>query len=79
MGCPFTGFHADMILWDAWEEFKKRLNKDIDIYDFYAIVEEAVRKFLDEEDEYYYSDEYIIDEINANQVEFTEEGHIYES
>lgn len=77
--CPFTGCYADMILWDAWEEFKNdfvKFNREIDVYGFYARLERAIKKFLDDEDEYYYSDEYVIDCIDSDGTEFTEEGEI---
>lgn len=80
--CPFTGTVADMILWDAWIYFKdevKKFNNEMTVEAFVNRVGYMVEKFLDEEDEYYYSDEYIIEEIESNDVEFYEDGQVYEA
>lgn len=74
--CPFTGYCGDMILWDAWESFKKDFTKDTIVLNFISEVEYTIEKFLDSEDEYYYSDEYVIDCIEADGTEFTENGDI---
>ena len=73
--CPFTGYCADMVLWDAWESFKKDFTKDTNVVNFISEVEYNTEKFLDDEDDYYYSDDYIKD--IADGLEFTEEGEIY--
>ena len=74
--CPFTGYCGDMILWDAWESFKKDFTKDTIVLNFISEVEYTIEKFLDNEDDYYYSDDYIKDVIEAEGIEFTENGDI---
>ena len=43
--CPFTGYCADMILWDAWESFKKDFTKDTNVVNFISEVEYTTEKF----------------------------------
>ena len=74
--CPFTGYCADMLLWDAWESFKKDFTKDTSVVNFISEVEYTIGRFLDDEDDYYYSDDYIKDIIEGDGLEFTEEGEI---
>ena len=74
--CPFTGYPADMLLWDAWESFKKDFTKYTNVVNFISEVEYTIGKFLDDEDNYYYSDDYIKDIIEAEGIEFTENGDI---
>ena len=66
-----------MLLWGAWESFKKDFTKDTSVVNFISEVEYTIEKFLDDEDDYYYSDDYIKDVIEANELEFTEKGEIY--
>lgn len=75
--CPFTGYCADMLLWDAWESFKKNFTKYTNVVNFISEVEYTIEKFLNDEDNYYYSDDYIKDVIEAEGIEFTEKGEIY--
>ena len=74
--CPFTGYCADMLLWDAWESFKKDFTKYTNVVNFISEVEYTIGRFLDDEDNYYYSDDYIKDVIEAEEIEFTENGDI---
>lgn len=74
--CPFTGYCGDMLLWDAWESFKKDFTKDTSVVNFISEVEYTIGRFLDDEDNYYYSDDYIKDVIEAEGIEFTENGDI---
>jgi hypothetical protein len=66
-----------MLLWDAWESFKKDFTKDTSVVNFISEVEYTIGRFLDDEDDYYYSDDYIKDIIEGDGLEFTEEGEIY--
>lgn len=74
--CPFTGYCGDMLLWDAWESFKKDFTKYTNVVNFISEVEYTIGRFLDDEDNYYYSDDYIKDVIEAEEIEFTENGDI---
>lgn len=78
--CPFTGYCADMLLWDAWVYFKdevRKFNNEMTVEAFINRVGYTVEKFLDDEDDWYDSDEYIIEEIEANNVEFYEDEQVY--
>ena len=75
--CPFTGYCADMLLLDAFNVWKDDLREfETTVECFLNRVGYAIENFLDSEEEYYDSDEYVEDMIIANDYEFTEDGEI---
>ena len=75
--CPFTGYCADMLLLDAFNVWKDDLREfETTVECFLNRVGYAIENFLDSEEEYYDSDEYVEDMIIANDYEFDEDGEI---
>ncbi len=71
--CP-TGFCYDMVLWDAWEQWKSdfKLHQNrkrgdrwirMDVADFLTILEDKMTKMVMDEAEYRDSDEFIKEEL----------------
>jgi hypothetical protein len=77
--CPFTGYCADMLLWDAWQYWKedvRKYNHETTVECFLNRVGYTIENYLDEEDRYYDSDECVDEMISSDDVEFTEEGEL---
>ena len=72
--CPLTGVCYDMVLWDAWEEWKAKFKRHqnekrgdrwirMDVADFLTILEGRMTKMVMDEAEYRDSDEFIKEEL----------------
>ena len=81
--CPFTGYIADCCFYDAWADWKKNFSveskyrRGSTIKDFIDGVAELLSKEWSSDNEYQYSDEGIVELIEANDFEFYEDGTIY--
>lgn len=76
--CPFTGVCYDMVLWDAWEEWKSDFKKShgkyaITVDNFIDILEHKMTKMVMDEAEYRDSDEYIKEELQERG-EYLDDG-----
>lgn len=76
-GCPFTGYYADYCLFDAWKDFNKKFNSKSSVYDFIDLVSKRLNDEIEADRRYKESDEYIIDFIDANEIEFRENGSMF--
>ena len=77
ISCPFTGFVGDMDIIDPVTKFIKSPDNNISLD---CIIRECFDSFIKAycaEMESQDSDEYIIDTIEANDYDFTEDGSIY--
>lgn len=75
--CPFTGYCADMLLLDAFNVWKDDVKEyETDVECFLNRVGYCIENFLNEEEAYYDSNEYIEEMIEANNFEFDEDGEI---
>lgn len=72
--CPFTGYYMDCCFIEAWKNWEKNFNKYSTVGDFINLVADILGKAWTEDNEYYQTDEYIIEEIKVNDYEFFENG-----
>lgn len=75
--CPFTGYIADCCFFEAWHDWKNNFSSKSTVADFVDAVAEKLSKEWTNDNEYQYSDEGIIELIEANDFEFYEDGEIY--
>lgn len=75
--CPFTGYIADCCFFEAWRDWKNNFSSKSTVADFVDAVAEKLSKEWTNDNEYQYSDEGIIELIEANDFEFYENGGIY--
>ena len=77
--CIFTGMYYDNVLIDTWKEWKNKLRKTryISVEDFITLLENNMVDEVMDIANYYDSDAGIIEYINANDIEFYEDGSIY--
>lgn len=73
--CPFTGVCYDEILLDPIREFMARPYK-IELSELIADCLASLDRAIENEIDYRYSDEAIIEDIECNGFEFTEEGEL---
>lgn len=73
--CPFTGVCYDEILLDPMREFMKRPYK-IELSELISDCLANLDRAIESEIDYRYSDEAIIEDIECNDFEFTEEGEL---
>lgn len=71
--CPLTGYGGDMEILDPIYKFLKK-PRDINFRDLLEECFEAWIKFCNQDEEYQQSDEYLKEEIEANDFEFTQDG-----
>lgn len=74
--CPFTGFCGDEDFMDVFREFLRKP----DSRTFDELLEDATEKLLrgmENDCEYQLSDEFIAEELDANEYEFNEDGRMY--
>lgn len=75
--CPFTGYIADCCFFEAWCDWRNNFSSKSTVADFLDAVAEKLSKEWTSDNEYQYSDEGIIELIEANDFEFYENGGIY--
>ena len=74
--CPFTGFHMDYPLLQPMRDYLngKVVNKTME-----ELIEDGCKQWATDyvnDWEYCYTDEYILDFLESNEYEFTEEGEL---
>lgn len=72
--CPFTGYYMDCCFIEAWRNWKKNFSKYSTVGEFINLVADTLGKAWTEDNEYQQTDEYIIEEIEASNYEFLENG-----
>lgn len=75
--CPFTGYCMDCCFSSAWREWKEKFTLNSTVEDFVEMVADHLSHDWTADNEYQMSDEYIIDLIQANGYEFTDDGKQY--
>jgi hypothetical protein len=75
--CVLTGVCYDEDILQPIYDFLKRPDKSVDYSDLIRGIESAIRKTYDNTEEWLNSDEYIIEEFEANEYDFTIDGKIY--
>lgn len=74
--CPFTGYIMDCCFAEAWRDWKKQFSVNSTVQDFADLVAEKLARDWTADNEYQISDDGIIELIEANEYEFTEDGAI---
>ncbi len=74
--CPLTGVCYDNSLLDPVYSFLSRPGKNITFEDLIRDIENAITKCYRDEEEWINSDEYITENIEANEYEFTKDGKL---
>lgn len=72
--CVLTGICYDMDILDPIYSFLKYPDKNVTFADLMSDIESAISKTYDNTEEWINSDEFIKDEIEANEYEFTQDG-----
>lgn len=75
--CTLTGMYCDVDILHPVYDFLKKPNKHTTFLDLIEDIENAIQKCFDNTEEWVNSDEFIADEMRANDFEFTENGEIY--
>lgn len=75
--CPFTGYYLDCCFYSAWIAWKRNFTLNSTINDFLSILGNKLGEEWSEDNEYQYSDDGIIEMIEANDYEFFEDGRQY--
>ena len=77
--CPFTGYCMDCNLFEAYQEFLKRIKSGckLTVGDFIEMVENRLSKDWTSNNEGQQTDEYITDAITSNEYEYLEDGSQY--
>ena len=75
--CPFTGYYLDCCFYSAWIAWKRNFTLNSTINDFLSILSNKLGEEWSEDNEYQYSDDRIIEMIEANDYEFLEDGRQY--
>lgn len=74
--CVLTGVCYDMDILDPVYNFLRNTDKGTNFKDLFNSIEHAISKAFECIDEWVNSDEFIIEEIQANNYEFTENGQL---
>lgn len=78
---PFTGYCADMLLWDAWLYWKdevRKFNTEQTVEGFICRVQYVIEDYLEKQRDYFLSDEYAMEYLLDMGEVFTESGERYE-
>lgn len=77
--CTLTGVCYDMDILQPVYDFLKRPDKSTTFEDLINSIESAISKTFDNTEEWLNSDEFIADEIQANEYDFTKDGKLFHS
>jgi hypothetical protein len=72
--CPLTGVCYDMDILQPVYDFLKRPDKSTTFADLISNIEYAIQKTFDNNEQWVNSDEFITEQIQANEYEFTADG-----
>ena len=72
--CVLTGVCYDNDILRPVYDFLQKPEKSVTFEDLIQDIESAIRKTFEDTEEWVNSDEFIMDEIEANNIEFTEDG-----
>lgn len=75
--CPLTGVCYDMDILQPVYDFLKKPNENTTFDDLIRDIEGAITKCYRNNEDWINSDEYITEEIEANEYEFTQDGKQY--